>query len=110
MPNPYVLVGAMVAGPYKDDDFIDERINYTCTEPTIAGNAGLVAALVALSGEGTSGLDKNTIFYSVLPISPIQTQSLDTIDAFLLISFCQIDKMACGFMNLWNSIVYPVIF
>lgn len=72
MPNHYTIVGAMVAGPYKDDAFIDERSNYTCTEPTIAGNAGLVAALVALSGEETTGIDKNTIFYSVPPISPIQ--------------------------------------
>uniref|UniRef100_A0A7N0TDP8 Endoglucanase n=1 Tax=Kalanchoe fedtschenkoi TaxID=63787 RepID=A0A7N0TDP8_KALFE len=46
-PNPNTIVGAMVAGPDKHDGFRDVRSNYNYTEPTIAGNAGLVAALVA---------------------------------------------------------------
>ncbi|KAJ8767773.1 hypothetical protein K2173_020713 [Erythroxylum novogranatense] len=61
-PNPNTIVGAMVAGPDKHDGFHDVRTNYNYTEPTLAGNAGLVAALVALSGDKTTGIDKNTLF------------------------------------------------
>ena len=64
-PNPNVIVGAMVAGPDKFDGFKDVRSNYNYTEPTLAGNSGLVAALVALSETKKTGVDKNTIFYSV---------------------------------------------
>ncbi|CAL1385139.1 unnamed protein product [Linum trigynum] len=69
-PNPNKLVGAMVAGPDRHDGFHDVRTNYNYTEPTLAGNAGLVAALVALSGEGDSNIDKNTIFSAVPPMFP----------------------------------------
>ncbi|KAJ6712789.1 ENDO-14-BETA-GLUCANASE [Salix purpurea] len=69
-PNPNTLVGAMVAGPDRHDGFRDVRTNYNYTEPTIAGNAGLAAALVALSGEKTTGIDKNTIFSAVPPMFP----------------------------------------
>ncbi|CAL5401912.1 unnamed protein product [Camellia sinensis] len=69
-PNPNTIVGAMVAGPDKHDGFHDVRTNYNYTEPTIAGNAGLVAALVALSGDKTVGIDKNTIFSAVPPMFP----------------------------------------
>lgn len=73
-PNPHVLTGAMVGGPDKFDGFHDARNNYNQTEPTIAGNAGLVAALIALSsgdnGKGL-GIDKNTIFSSVPPMYPM---------------------------------------
>ncbi|KAF2317243.1 hypothetical protein GH714_018970 [Hevea brasiliensis] len=69
-PNPNTLVGAMVAGPDKHDGFHDVRTNYNYTEPTLAGNAGLVAALVALSGDRTTGIDKNTIFSAVPPMFP----------------------------------------
>ncbi|EHA8592571.1 hypothetical protein COCNU_contig69642079G000010 [Cocos nucifera] len=68
-PNPHTIVGAMVAGPDRRDGFRDVRTNYNYTEPTLAGNAGLVAALVALSGE-KSGVDKNTIFSAVPPMFP----------------------------------------
>lgn len=68
-PNPNTIVGAMVAGPDKHDGFRDVRTNYNYTEPTIAGNAGLVAALVSLSGE-KSGIDKNTIFSAIPPMFP----------------------------------------
>ncbi|XP_025604005.1 endoglucanase 25-like [Arachis hypogaea] len=66
-PNPNVIVGAMVGGPDKLDGFNDLRSNYNYTEPSLAGNSGLVAALVALSQNATpnSGIDHNTIFYSV---------------------------------------------
>ncbi|KAJ0086945.1 hypothetical protein Patl1_08122 [Pistacia atlantica] len=47
-PNPNVLLGAMVAGPDEFDNFSDERGKPLFTEPTIASNAGLVAALIAL--------------------------------------------------------------
>lgn len=69
-PNPNTLVGAMVAGPDKNDGFRDVRTNYNYTEPTLAGNAGLVAALVALSGDKGAGIDKNTIFSAVPPMFP----------------------------------------
>ncbi|WOK95898.1 hypothetical protein Cni_G04605 [Canna indica] len=68
-PNPHTIIGAMVAGPDRHDGFRDVRTNYNYTEPTLAGNAGLVAALVALSGKST-GVDKNTIFSAVPPMSP----------------------------------------
>eukprot|EP00262_Sarcandra_glabra_P014820 TRINITY_DN441_c0_g6_i1.p1 TRINITY_DN441_c0_g6~~TRINITY_DN441_c0_g6_i1.p1 ORF type:complete len:617 (+),score=69.75 TRINITY_DN441_c0_g6_i1:199-2049(+) len=68
-PNPNTLVGAMVAGPDKHDGFRDIRTNYNYTEPTLAGNAGLVAALVSLSGE-KPGIDKNTIFSAIPPMFP----------------------------------------
>lgn len=66
-PERNTIVGAMVAGPDRDDGFHDVRTNYNCTEPTRAGNAGLVAALVALSGDANVGIDKNTIFSAVPP-------------------------------------------
>ncbi|CAN8230727.1 unnamed protein product [Cochlearia groenlandica] len=67
--NPHTVVGAMVAGPDKHDGFQDVRTNYNYTEPTLAGNAGLVAALVALSGEkGFKSIDRNTIFSAVPPL------------------------------------------
>lgn len=69
-PNPNTLVGAMVAGPDKNDGFRDVRTNYNYTEPTLAGNAGLVAALVALSGDKGKGIDKNTMFSAVPPMFP----------------------------------------
>jgi mlo protein len=73
-PNPHVLTGAMVGGPDKFDRFQDVRSNYNDTEPTIAGNAGLVAALIALSsgdnGVGV-GIDKNNIFSAVPPMFPM---------------------------------------
>lgn len=68
--NPNTIVGAMVAGPDRRDGFHDVRTNYNYTEPTIAGNAGLVAALVALSGDRTTKIDKNTMFSAVPPMFP----------------------------------------
>ncbi|KAG9137953.1 hypothetical protein Leryth_025509 [Lithospermum erythrorhizon] len=47
-PNPNDLLGAMVAGPDRNDNFFDERSKKLYTEPSISGNAGLVAALIAL--------------------------------------------------------------
>lgn len=47
-PNPQVLLGAMVGGPDLHDNFMDDRDQPRFTEPTIASNAGLVAALIAL--------------------------------------------------------------
>ncbi|OAY71183.1 Endoglucanase 12 [Ananas comosus] len=68
--NPNLITGAMVAGPDKSDGFSDVRTNYQCTEPTLAGNAGLVAALVSLTSSGGGGIDKNTIFSAVPPLYP----------------------------------------
>ena len=67
--NPNMIVGEMVAGPDRHDGFRDVRSNYNYTEPTLAGNAGLVAALISLSREG-SKIDKNMIFFVVPPMFP----------------------------------------
>ncbi|XP_031504844.1 endoglucanase 25-like [Nymphaea colorata] len=69
-PNPHTIVGAMVSGPDRHDAFHDVRTNANYTEPTLAGNAGLVAALISLSAqENAYGIDKNTIFSAVPPLS-----------------------------------------
>ncbi|KAK4340909.1 hypothetical protein RND71_039410 [Anisodus tanguticus] len=77
-PNPNTILGAMVAGPNKDDVFSDERSKPWFTEPSIASNAGLVAALIAVhdpptgsSGSigGNLGIDKNGIFGNVKEVS-----------------------------------------
>ncbi|CAN4075723.1 unnamed protein product [Withania somnifera] len=76
--NPNTISGAMVAGPNKDDVFSDERTRPWFTEPSIASNAGLVAALVALhdpptgssdSIGGNLGIDKNGMFENVKEFS-----------------------------------------
>ncbi|KAG8380370.1 hypothetical protein BUALT_Bualt06G0008400 [Buddleja alternifolia] len=69
-PNPNTVTGAMVGGPDRFDNFKDVRTNYSYTEPTLAGNAGLVAALVSLTTSGGIGVDKNTIFTAVPPLYP----------------------------------------
>lgn len=69
-PNPNNITGAMVGGPIRTDNFQDVRTNYNYTEPTLAGNAGLVAALVSLTSSGGKGVDKNTIFSAVPPFYP----------------------------------------
>lgn len=46
--NPNTVFGAMVAGPDRFDKFEDKRDKPLFTEPSIASNAGLVAALIAL--------------------------------------------------------------
>ncbi|XP_031389729.1 endoglucanase 12 [Punica granatum] len=69
-PNPHNITGAMVGGPDRFDKFRDVRGNYSYTEPTLAGNAGLVAALVSLTTSGGTGVDRNTIFSAVPPLYP----------------------------------------
>jgi endoglucanase len=63
----------MVAGPDRHDGFKDIRTNYNYTEPTLAANAGLVAALISLADIDTgsrNSIDKNTIFSAVPPMFP----------------------------------------
>ncbi|KAL6516759.1 Endoglucanase 12 [Orobanche hederae] len=69
-PNPNTISGAMVGGPDRFDNFRDIRTNNSYTEPTLAGNAGLVAALVSLTSSGHGGIDKNTIFSAIPPLYP----------------------------------------
>ncbi|CAN0892096.1 Endoglucanase 25 [Linum grandiflorum] len=67
-PNPNIVHGAMVAGPDKSDKFFDDRTKPWFTEPTIASNAGLVAALIAVHDPPSGslvGMDKDRIFSSV---------------------------------------------
>ena len=68
--NPNTITGAMVGGPDRFDGFSDVRTNYNYTEPTLAGNAGLVAALVSMTRSGGDGIDKNTMFSAVPPMYP----------------------------------------
>lgn len=68
MDSPNIIQGALVAATDKYDGFQDVRTSSNYTEPTLVGNAGLVAALVALGGGGT--LDKNGIFSAVQSFSP----------------------------------------
>ncbi|KAK9052795.1 hypothetical protein SSX86_029425 [Deinandra increscens subsp. villosa] len=67
-PNPNNITGAMVGGPDRFDKYRDVRSNYSYTEPTLAGNAGLVAALVSLTATAGDGIDKNSIFTSIPPM------------------------------------------
>lgn len=69
-PNPNTITGAMVGGSDRFDQFHDSRNNHNYTEPTLAGNAGLVAALVSLTATAGSGIDKNTIFSAIPPLGP----------------------------------------
>ncbi|THU51339.1 hypothetical protein C4D60_Mb06t29970 [Musa balbisiana] len=72
--NPNVLLGAVVAGPDEDEGFLDTRNRPEYTEPTIAGNAGVVAALVALVDEPITprmnevigGMDRDKIFSKII--------------------------------------------
>ncbi|KAI3501708.1 hypothetical protein L1887_29676 [Cichorium endivia] len=70
-PNPNTITGAMVGGPDRFDKYRDVRSNYSYTEATLAGNAGLVVALVSLTATaGTNGIDKNSIFNAIPPLYP----------------------------------------
>ena len=60
----------MVGGPDAKDRFSDVRSNYNSTEATIAGNALLTAALVALSGGDAATMDANTLFSNLPSLSP----------------------------------------
>ncbi|KAK1400449.1 Endoglucanase [Heracleum sosnowskyi] len=68
--NPNTIIGAMVGGPNKFDEYEDIRSDYSHGEPTVAGNAGLVAALVSLTTSGGQGIEKNIIFSAVPPLYP----------------------------------------
>ncbi|XP_065880252.1 endoglucanase 9-like [Euphorbia lathyris] len=59
--NPNIVYGAMVGGPDGSDNFIDDRNLPLFTEPSIASNAGLVAALIALHDPPSISPDSNTI-------------------------------------------------
>lgn len=64
--NVHVINGAMVGGPNKYDQFLDKRVNFTFTEPTVAGNAGLIGALISLSDVVTpSVVDTQTMFADI---------------------------------------------
>ncbi|KAJ9580331.1 hypothetical protein L9F63_004011, partial [Diploptera punctata] len=47
-PNPHVLYGALVGGPYEDDDYEDIRSDYVRNEVACDYNAGFQSALAAL--------------------------------------------------------------
>ncbi|XP_057961279.1 endoglucanase 12 [Malania oleifera] len=68
--NPHNITGAMVGGPDAFDRFQDSRNKPRYNEPTLAGNAGLVAALVSLTASGGTTIDRNSIFSGVPPLYP----------------------------------------
>ncbi|KAJ8438724.1 hypothetical protein Cgig2_013770 [Carnegiea gigantea] len=48
-PNPNVLVGAIVGGPDRSDNYADQRSNYQLAEPATANTAPLVGVLARIS-------------------------------------------------------------
>ncbi|KAI3831480.1 hypothetical protein MKX03_016586, partial [Papaver bracteatum] len=64
-PNPHNITGAMVGGPDKMDRYQDNRKRRQSAEPTLVGNAALVAALASLTNTGGSSIDVTTIFAKV---------------------------------------------
>ncbi|XP_059662275.1 endoglucanase-like [Cornus florida] len=50
-PNPNTHVGAIVGGPNSNDEFNDQRSDYSHSEPTTYMNAAMVGAVAALLGE-----------------------------------------------------------
>ncbi|KAI3897620.1 hypothetical protein MKX03_026538 [Papaver bracteatum] len=70
-PNPHNITGALVGGPDNNDNFQDDRNNKRYTEPSIAGNAGLVAALASLTTSGGRGVGaSHRIFSKLGPLFP----------------------------------------
>ncbi|XP_038971173.1 endoglucanase 13 isoform X1 [Phoenix dactylifera] len=54
--NPNAIVGALLGGPDRQDQFYDDRSKYEQTEPTVVGNAPLIGLFARLAGEpGYSG-------------------------------------------------------
>ncbi|TVU39800.1 hypothetical protein EJB05_13240, partial [Eragrostis curvula] len=69
---PNLLTGAMFGGPDRDVDFNDSRNAGGQNEPTMAGNAGLVAVTNSGRGAGAQAVDRYTMFSAMpskLPIS-----------------------------------------
>lgn len=48
LPNPQILYGALVGGPFQNGSYTDARFNYEQNEPTIDYNAGFTASLSGL--------------------------------------------------------------
>ncbi|GLT32976.1 hypothetical protein SLA2020_076030 [Shorea laevis] len=49
-PNPNILVGAIVGGPNQNDQFADDRTDYSHSEPTTYNNAAIVGPLAYFAG------------------------------------------------------------
>ncbi len=49
LPNPNILVGAVLGGPDENDVFSDDRNSYRQSEPTTYINAPMVGALAFLA-------------------------------------------------------------
>mgnify|MGYP001797403963 CR=1 FL=1 len=48
-PNPNVLVGSIVGGPDKTDNYIDDRQDYKMAESGTANSPGIVGVLARIS-------------------------------------------------------------
>ncbi|KAG8365099.1 hypothetical protein BUALT_Bualt18G0069000 [Buddleja alternifolia] len=66
-PNPNVLVGALVGGPDKNDEFRDKRVNFAQTEACTYNTAPLVGIFAKLH-ELEKGSSSNTIASASLPL------------------------------------------
>ncbi|XP_027101547.1 endoglucanase 1-like [Coffea arabica] len=54
LPNPNILVGAILGGPDSRDNFADDRNNYQQSEPATYINAPFVGAVAFFSDESTT--------------------------------------------------------
>lgn len=48
LPNPQILYGALVGGPFENGSYTDARSNYRQNEPALDYNAGFTASLAGL--------------------------------------------------------------
>ncbi|CAH9114550.1 unnamed protein product [Cuscuta epithymum] len=54
-PNPYVITGALVGGPAKDDTYLDARDSYEQSEPTLSGTSTASLLFAVLSSSHNHG-------------------------------------------------------
>jgi len=47
-PNPQVLYGALVGGPGRNDDYVDDRADYVANEVACDYNAGFQGAVAGM--------------------------------------------------------------
>ncbi|KAK8483603.1 hypothetical protein V6N13_036289 [Hibiscus sabdariffa] len=65
-PNPNQHVGAIVGGPDSNDQFKDQRSDYSHTEPTTYMNAAFVGAVAALLDEPNQEALQNTQINTII--------------------------------------------
>ncbi|MGL5865777.1 MAG: glycoside hydrolase family 9 protein [Dermatophilaceae bacterium] len=68
-PNKHVLVGALIGGPGRDDQFSDKRTDYRQMEPAISSNAKLVGVAAAFV-KGIPGVTPGVTAPAPAPAAP----------------------------------------